>query len=75
MPEPESVRIELAFDGGPGLSALVTTQGADELERALATESGGTVMLDSNDGRYTVVLARVVYMKRYARESRVGFGI
>jgi hypothetical protein len=32
-------------------------------------------MLDSTDGRYTVVLARVVYMKRYARESRVGFGI
>ena len=41
-------------------------QGADELERALATEAGGTLMLDSNDGRYTIVLARVVYMKRYA---------
>ena len=71
----DSVRIELAFDGGPGLSALVTVKHADELERALATESGGTVMLDSSDGRYTVVLARVVYMKRYAREARVGFGI
>ena len=70
----ESVRVELAFDGGPILSALVTVQGADEVERALATEAGGTVMLDSTDGRYTVVLARVVYMKRYARESRVGFG-
>jgi hypothetical protein len=73
--EPDSVRIELAFDGGPGLSALVTIKGADELERALATQAGGTVMLDSTDGRYTVVLTRVVYMKRYARESRVGFGI
>ena len=73
--EPDSVRIELAFDGGPGLSALVTIQGADELERALATETGGTVMLDSNDGRYTIVLARVVYMKRYATQSKVGFGI
>ena len=75
MAEPESVKIELAFDGGPGLSALVTVQHADELERALATEAGGTVMLDSNDGRYTVVLARVVYMKRYAGGARVGFGI
>ena len=27
-----------------------------------------------SDGLYTVVLGRVVYMKRYARESRVGFG-
>ena len=33
------------------------------------------MMLDASDGRYTVVLGRVVYMKRYARESRVGFGI
>ena len=32
-------------------------------------------MLDASDGRYTVVLSRVVYMKRYARESRVGFGV
>lgn len=73
--EPDSVRIDLAFDGGPMMSALVTVKGADELERALATEAGGTVMLDSTDGRYTVVVKRVVYMKRYARESRVGFGI
>ena len=73
--ETDSVRVELAFDGGSILSALVTVQGADELERALAAEASGTVMLDSTDGRYTVVLSRVVYMKRYARESRVGFGI
>jgi hypothetical protein len=73
--EADSVRVELAFDGGTILSALVTVQGADELERALASEAGGTVMLDSTDGRYTVVLSQVVYMKRYARESRVGFGI
>ena len=73
--EAESVRVELAFDGGTALSALVTVQGADELERALATQAGGTIMLDSTDGRYTVVLGRVLYLKRYARESRVGFGI
>jgi hypothetical protein len=75
LAEDDSVRIELAFEGGTILSSLVTVQGADELERALATEAGGTVMLDATDGRYTVVLGRVVYMKRYARESRVGFGI
>ena len=73
--EAESVRVELAFAGGTILSALVTVKGADELERALATEAGGTIMLDSTDGRYTIALARVVYLKRYAREARVGFGI
>ena len=75
MVDADSVRVELSFDGGAVLSTLVTVQGADELERALATEAGGTVMLDSTDGRYTVVLSRVLFMKRYARESRVGFGI
>lgn len=75
MTEPDSVRVELCFDGGQIMGATVTVKGADELERALATDAGGTVMLDSSDGRYTVALPRVVYMKRYARESRVGFGI
>ncbi len=75
MAEEDSVRVELCFDGGQIVGATVTVQGADELERALATQAGGTVMLDASDGRYTVALSRLVYMKRYARESRVGFGI
>ena len=75
MAEPDSVRVEVCFDGGQILGATVTVKGADELERGLATDQGGTMMLDASDGRYTVMLGRVVYMKRYARESRVGFGI
>ena len=75
MAEEDSVRVELCFDGGQIVGSTVTVKGADELERALATQSGGTVMVDASDGRYTVVLSRLVYMKRYARESRVGFGI
>ena len=73
--EADSVRIEICFDGGQIVGATVTVKGADELERALATQAGGTVMVDASDGRYTVVLSRLVYMERYARESRVGFGI
>jgi hypothetical protein len=30
--------------------------------------------LDAEDGRYTIALQRVVYVKRFLRESRVGFG-
>ena len=75
MADPDSVRVEVCFDGGQILGATVTVKGADELERGLATDQGGTLMLDTSDGRYTIMLARVVYMKRYARESRVGFGI
>ena len=75
MADPDSVRIEVAFDGGPGLTALVTVEGADGLESALLAGSDVTHQLDATDGRYTIVLGRVVYVKRYAREAKVGFGI
>ena len=71
----DTVRVELAFEGGQIMSAFVTMAGADELERALAAGGEGTHALDASDGRYSVVLRRVVYLKRFARESRVGFGI
>jgi len=75
LTEADSVRVELCFDGGQIMGATVTVKGADDLERSLATGQDGSLMLDASDGRYTVALSRVVYMKRYARESRVGFGI
>ncbi len=60
---------------GRASAALVTVEGADELERELLAGSEGTHQLDATDGRYSVVLGRVVYVKRYAREARVGFGL
>jgi hypothetical protein len=73
--ETDSVRMEIGFDGGQIMSALVTAEGADQLERALREEGPPLIAVDANDGRYTVVLRRVVYLKRFARESKVGFGI
>jgi hypothetical protein len=66
-------RIELGFQGNQIMSALVTAQAADELENALDGGKGGTLVLDAEDGRYTVALDRIVYLKRFAREGRVGF--
>ena len=57
------------------MGALVTVAGADELERALADGDAEAHVLDATEGRYTIALRRIVYIKRYARESRVGFGI
>jgi hypothetical protein len=74
MPEGERVRIELSFDGGQGLGALVSVETAEELERALASSSDGTFDFEAEDGHYTVVLRRVVFVKRFLREGRVGFG-
>jgi hypothetical protein len=62
------------------MSAIVNPQGADALERALGTadvraDAGDAAFaLEAEDGRYTIALRRVVYVKRFARESRVGFG-
>jgi hypothetical protein len=70
----EHVRIEIGFDGSQIMSALVTPETADDLENALRSGNAGSVVLDAEDGRYTVPLGRVVYLKRFAREARLGFG-
>ena len=74
MAEAERVRIEIAFDGGQIMGAFVTPEAADELQRRLDGPEDGALELDASDGKYVVALRRIVYVKRFARESRVGFG-
>jgi hypothetical protein len=68
----DQVRIEIGFDGGQSLSMLVSPESADDLERGIGEE--GSVSLDAEDARYIVNLRRVVYVRRFRREARVGFG-
>jgi len=70
----ERIRIEIGFDGGQGLGALITTDEADKLEDALAKGGDGVFKIEAEDGHYAVALRKVVFVKRYAREQRVGFG-
>ncbi len=70
----ERIRIEIGFDGGQIMSAIVEARDADRLEQALGGNEDGALGLEVEDGRYTVALRRVVYVKRFAREGRVGFG-
>ena len=80
MADAERVRIEIAFDGGQIMGAFVTPASADALEQALgaadlrAGSGDAALSLEAEDGRYTIALQRVVYVKRFARDSRVGFG-
>jgi hypothetical protein len=71
--EEDRLRIEIGFDGGQVMSAYVPTSTADELEQSLDSGVGGTVQIEAEDGRYSVTLAKIVYVKRYSREGRVGF--
>jgi hypothetical protein len=70
----ERTRIEIAFDAGQAMAVLVSAETADALEQALNDGNERAFNLEAEDGRYTVALRRVVYVKRFARESRVGFG-
>ena len=70
----ERTRIEVAFQGGAAIGVLVSGETADALERALESGGDGAFRLDAEDGHYTLALSRVVYVKRFARDSRVGFG-
>jgi hypothetical protein len=75
MADVEFVRVELAFDGGQILAANVAPESADALERAVSATSQGTFQLDTDDARISVLLPRVLYVKRFARDAKVGFGI
>jgi hypothetical protein len=67
------IRVEIGFAGGQILSWLVTPDSADALDRNLGAGASSTLALDAQEGTITLVLDRVLYVKRYARESRVGF--
>jgi hypothetical protein len=72
--DPERVRLEIAFRSGQSLTVVVIPATADELEAALAKGEPDAFSFDAEDGRYTAVLRMVAFVKRHARESRVGFG-
>ena len=69
----DRVRLEIAFEGNQVLSVYVPTSTADDLDRAMAG-AHDSLSFEAEDGRYTIAVAKVVFIKRFARESRVGFG-
>ena len=74
MAEPDRIRLEIGFEGAQALSVYVTAAVADGLDKVLAGESDGGFSFDAEDGHYTVAVDKIVFVKRFARESRVGFG-
>jgi hypothetical protein len=70
----ERIRLQIGFEGGMVISVSVLEEEADRLERHLASGGDGAVELNDEDGRFVVVVPRVLFVKRFSRESRVGFG-
>jgi hypothetical protein len=70
----DRIRVEIAFQGGQALTVVVSGSVWDDLTRALGNGQAESFGFDADDGSYTVAVRRIVFVKRYARESRVGFG-
>jgi hypothetical protein len=73
MSSNDRVRLEIAFEGNQVLNVYVPTSTADDIDRALAG-AHDSLSFEAEDGRYTVNVPKIVFVKRFARESRVGFG-
>jgi hypothetical protein len=72
VPDTETVRIELAFAGGPIVAATLAAAAADEIERAVA-DGDGLLKVETEEGHISVVASKVSYVKRFRRESAIGF--
>jgi hypothetical protein len=68
----ESVRIQVAFEGGQSVGANVSQEVADALAAALAA-SEPVFELKTEDGTYVLSLGKVVYVRRAERETQIGF--
>ena len=73
MADAELVRIDVGLHGGDVLSVRVPVADSEALDAALRAREDAVVDLRAEDGHFLVVLAKVSYVKRYAREARVGF--
>jgi hypothetical protein len=69
----DRIRLEIAFEGNQVLNVYVPGSTADDIDRAMAG-AHDSLSFEAEDGRYTIAVRKVVYVKRFARESRVGFG-
>jgi hypothetical protein len=68
------VKLQIAFEGGQIIAALVPVEGADGLAKALA--NADTVFdLETEDGTYLVAVSKIVYVLRSSRETHIGFGV
>ena len=71
----DRIRLDIGLEGGSTLTAAVTVLEADSLEERLRKGDSGVAELEADDGRLIVVLSHVLYVRRHARGSRVGFSV
>jgi hypothetical protein len=70
----DRVRLDIVFEGAASLSVSVPSSTADDLDRALANPEADSLSFEGDDGRYTLAVRKIVFVRRSAREQVVGFG-
>jgi hypothetical protein len=69
----DRIRVEVAFEGGQVVGGLIAPEVLDGLRSALG--NGSAVFdLETEEGTYVVAINKVVYLKRFSRETQIGFG-
>jgi hypothetical protein len=71
----DHVHLDIGLEGGSTLTVVVSLREADSLEERLRKGDSGVSELEAEDGRILVVLSHVLYVRRHARGSRVGFSV
>lgn len=70
----ERVRVEVAFQGGQTIGGTVASSAVDALRETIGSQPDGVFELTTDDGTYLIPLRAVMYVKRFVRESQIGFG-
>lgn len=68
----KTVSLQIAFEGGQSVGADVSEETAAKLAAAL--DAGETMFeLDTEGDTFLLALGKIVYVRRAARETRIGF--
>ena len=73
MPD-ERTRVEIGLEGGQTIGAVASSSSIDALFEMLGRNPDGVFELVAEDGTYMLPLRAVMYVKRFSRESQIGFG-
>lgn len=69
----EATRVEIGFEGGQVIQARLAEDVLADLRSKL--ESGGWHDLDSEDGKVSLYLGKVAFVRVESPDHRVGFGL
>ena len=69
----DRIRIEIGFVSGQTIGAVVKPGSFEALRKGLG-DADGVVEVEAEDGTYLFPARGVAYVKRWSRESQIGFG-